>query len=130
MFSIQQIKTAHAKVKSGADFPKYIQELTGLGILSYHTYVSDGHTDYYGSDGFTISSDAKYDTLEVADTSNAAQFTHYLKLHQQGGSTYPEFCNHSAMTGVEKWIVDIEAMTCTYYDKNGNCMLEEKIPAV
>lgn len=27
MFTITQIENAHSKVKSGADFPKYIQDL-------------------------------------------------------------------------------------------------------
>jgi hypothetical protein len=30
MFTIEQIDQAHSKVKSGADFPKYIQDLKNL----------------------------------------------------------------------------------------------------
>jgi hypothetical protein len=30
MFTHDQIKVTHSKVKSGADFPNYIQELTPL----------------------------------------------------------------------------------------------------
>ena len=130
MFSIQQIKMAHAQVKSGADFPKYVQDLIALGVTHYDCYVSDGHTDYYGSDGFTISSEAKYAVLDVAGTGDTARFIDYLKLHQQGGSAYPEFCEHAALTGVEKWTVDMDAMTCSYYDKDGNTMLVEQVPVV
>lgn len=32
MFTIQQIKDAHSKVKSGADFPAYIQDIKKLGV--------------------------------------------------------------------------------------------------
>lgn len=32
MFTIEQIKEAHSKVKSGADFPNYIQDLIILGV--------------------------------------------------------------------------------------------------
>ena len=32
MFTIEQIKNAHAKVKSGADFPTYVQNLIKLGV--------------------------------------------------------------------------------------------------
>ena len=32
MFTIQQIKDAHSKVKSGADFPKYMQDIIALGV--------------------------------------------------------------------------------------------------
>ena len=49
MFTIEQIKEAHAKVKSGADFPKYVKEMKTLGVVSYDHYVADGHTNYYGA---------------------------------------------------------------------------------
>lgn len=52
MFTLEQIKEAHAKVRSGADFPTYVQDLIGLGVTCYQTYVSDGHTDYFGKKGF------------------------------------------------------------------------------
>ena len=44
MFSLEQIKAAHSKMKSGADFPSYINEIKQLGVIGYATFVSDGHT--------------------------------------------------------------------------------------
>ena len=38
MFTIQQIKEAHSKVKSGADFPKYVHDIIALGVTSYETF--------------------------------------------------------------------------------------------
>ncbi|MEP7372502.1 MAG: DUF1398 family protein [Chitinophagaceae bacterium] len=128
MFTIDQIKSAHSKVKSGADFPGYVQELISLGVLSYDTYVSDGHTKYTGENNYTIQSDAKYSQMYVAAISDSEQFRQYLKIHQQGRTDYPLFCKHSAETGVEKWKVDMMEMTCTYYDKAGNKLLVENIP--
>jgi uncharacterized protein YbcV (DUF1398 family) len=49
MFTIEQVKAAHSKVRSGADFPAFIQDIKKLGVTYYETFVSDGHTDYYGS---------------------------------------------------------------------------------
>ena len=128
MFKLEEIKEAHSKVKSGADFPKYIQDLIKLGITRYDTFVSDGHTLYFGENNYQVQSEPKYSTLEVANVSNAEKFKHYLKIHQQGQTDYPTFCNHSCVTGVEKWTVDMNHMTCTYYDKANSQMLEEKIP--
>lgn len=48
MFTTQQIEQAHEKVKSGADFPKYIQEIKGFGVQSFITFVKDSHTEYFG----------------------------------------------------------------------------------
>jgi uncharacterized protein YbcV (DUF1398 family) len=128
MFTIEQIKTAHGKVKSGADFPAYIQEIKSLGITFYETYVQDGHTDYFGTNDYKISTAARYDPLEIAATANEVQFKTDLKAHQQGKTGYPAFCNDCAASGIEKWVVAMENMTCTYYDKSGNKVLEEAIP--
>lgn len=128
MFTIEQIKQAHSKVKSGADFPAYIREIKSLGVTGYETFVKDGHTDYTGNDGQSASWDAKYAAIEVAGTSNSDEFKKHIKAHQQGLSDYPTLCKQAADCGVEKWKVDLQQLTCTYYDKKGNIMLEEKIP--
>ncbi|HVU53579.1 MAG TPA: DUF1398 family protein [Puia sp.] len=128
MFTIEQIKAAHSKVKSGTDFPNYIQDLMKLGVMGYETYVIDGHSLYFGRGGYTIGSEAKYPSLTVADTSEADAFVKGLKAHQHGQTDYPSFCRMSAGQGVEKWVVDIEKMTCTYFDKAGREMLVEQIP--
>ncbi len=128
MFTINQIKEAHSKVKSGADFPNYIQDLIKLGVASYDTFVADGHSDYYDGINYKINSEAKYPNLKIAETSDAEKFIQYLKMHQQGQTNYPNFCTHSAETGVEKWKVDLTKMTCTYFNLKGDIMLVETIP--
>ena len=128
MFTLEQIKTAHRKVKSGMDFPAYIQDIKELGVISYETFVNDGHTNYYGAVDHQISSPAKYNPLLIADISDGDQFKTDLKAHQQGKTNYPVFCSDCARSGIEKWLVSIEQMTCIYYDKNGKKILVEKIP--
>lgn len=128
MFTLEQIKTAHSKVKSGADFPAYIQDIIKLGVTSYNTYVTDGHVEYRGLENYQLTSPAKYGQLTIADTSNKDQFQKDLKAHQQGKTDYPTFCNDCAKSGIYKWEVRMDMMTCTYFDKAGNEMLTEKIP--
>jgi uncharacterized protein YbcV (DUF1398 family) len=128
MFTLDQIKAAHSKVKTGADFPAYVQELITLGVRKYDFHVNDGHTSYEGKDGFHIESPARYPEKNIAETSDTESFTRLLKAHQQGQSDFPTMCQQSADTGVEKWTVDMNEMTCTYYDKMGNKMLVEEIP--
>ena len=48
----------------------------------------------------------------------------------QGETDYFIFCNHCAETGIEKWNVNLEQMTCTYYVKIGNEILVENVPTV
>jgi uncharacterized protein YbcV (DUF1398 family) len=128
MFTLEQIKAAHTKVKSGADFPAYIQEIKKLGVIFYETYVSDGHTDYFGANNYQTTSPAKYPPLTIAETSNTQQFKLGLKEHQQGKTDFLTFIEMCATWGVDKWAVNMEKMTCTYYDKTRNEVLMEEIP--
>ncbi|MFY8033042.1 MAG: DUF1398 domain-containing protein [Flexibacteraceae bacterium] len=129
MFTLDQIKAAHSKVKSGADFLAYIQELKALGVLHYETFVAEGNTNYYGANAYNIIGDAKYPALSVAETTDGEQFKSALKAHQQGKTDYPTFCSDCAEAGILKWQVNLEAMTCTYIDTAGFEILVEEIPS-
>ena len=128
MFTVDQIHAAHAKVKTGADFPRYVQELKELGLKNYTNYVADGHTIYYGTNGYSTQGPAKYADIHVAEQATPEEFKKDIKEHQNGKTDYLTVCRQAAEAGVEKWIVDLEKMTCTYYDKAGNSLLVEIIP--
>lgn len=128
MFTVAAIEQAHDKVKSGADFPKYIQEIKAMGVLGFETWVKDSHTEYFGANGFQTSSAPQYEHLSISATTDKDRFTSQLKIHQQGGTDYYTFCKDCAETGIEKWIVDLNLMTCTYFDQTGHEILVEQIP--
>lgn len=129
MFTVEQIKEKHSKVKSGADFPAYIQDIKQLGVTAYETFVADGHTDYYGSNDYKTSTTGKYERLSIAEVSSSEQFKADLKAHQLGKTNYSTFCNDCAKSGIEKWMVSMDKMTCAYYDRAGNEVLVEQIPS-
>ncbi len=128
MFTVEQIEQAHKKVQSGADFPKYIQEIKEFGVKGFETWVKDSHTEYFGDNNFSTQSNAKYDELVISDFSSKEIFISQLKSHQQGKTDYFTFCKDCAEAGIEKWVVTLEEMTCTYFDKKGNEILVEEIP--
>ena len=128
MFTTEQIKAAHSKVKSGADFPAYVKEIKALGVTHYEAYVTDGHIDYHGASDCTAKVPAKYDSLVIADTADGEQFKAALVAHQQGKTDFLTFIRMCATFGIEKWAICMDKMTCTYYDKAGNEMLIEEIP--
>lgn len=128
MFTADQIKTAHGKVKSGADFPAYIQEIKSFGVTHYEAYVTDGHTDYHGGSGLTVTLPAEYAPIPVADVPETEKFKAELLAHQQGKTDYLTFITMCAETGIEKWEIRMDTMSCTYFDKAGNQILVEKIP--
>ncbi|MCR9064373.1 MAG: DUF1398 domain-containing protein [Cytophagales bacterium] len=128
MFTIDQIRTAHSKVKSGADFPSYIKEIKSLGVTHYEAYVSDGHIDYHGANNYTVVVPAKFDNLLVADTPQREEFKRELIAHQEGKTNFLTFIKMCASCGIEKWTIFMDKMTCVYYDKAGNELLVEPIP--
>ena len=128
MFRLTDIKEAHSRVKTGADFPAYIQDLIKLGVTKYDTFVDDGHAIFFGSNDYNIQSEPKYPALIVAEESDQEKFRNNLKMHQQGQTDYLTFCRHAAEAGVQKWRVDTNNMTCTYFDQVNHIMVEERIP--
>ncbi|SHL36054.1 DUF1398 domain-containing protein [Chryseobacterium polytrichastri] len=129
-FTIEEIKAEHQKVKNGADFPKYIQAIKNRGVSHYTVYVSDGNTEYFDQENQSDTTGSKYDTLTISKNINLENFKLRLKLHQQGGTDYLTFCKDCAENGVECWKIDLNTMTCTYFDKAENNILVEQIPSV
>lgn len=129
MFSIAQIREAHSKVKSGADFPAYIQDLIELGIQGYDIFVNDGHEEYFGVDNYRVAATKNYGTISIAPSANKERFIDFLVIHQDGQTDYQTFCNQAAICGIAKWSVNIIEMTCTYFDLLDAAILIEKIPS-
>ncbi|GAB3932960.1 DUF1398 domain-containing protein [Mucilaginibacter myungsuensis] len=128
MFTLQQLKAAHAKVKSGADFPAYVQEIKQLGLSHYQFMVDDGRTVYHSTDGEQVSGDAIYPLKTISIEASPAIVKQIITDHQQGKNDFMTFCQLVADAGVEKWVVDTSTMLCSYYDLQGNTMVAEPIP--
>jgi uncharacterized protein YbcV (DUF1398 family) len=130
MFTAQQIKEAHAKTKTGADYPRYVQDLKKLGVIKYDYVVQNGGNIYYAKDGTSVTVElAPPVCRSVSDTSSPEQLKHTIEIHQQGQTDFHTFCLQAADAGVERWTSDLEKMVCSYYDKKGNVLNAEPIPA-
>jgi uncharacterized protein YbcV (DUF1398 family) len=128
MFTIEQIRKAHSKVKSGADFPIFINEIKELGVTYYNTYVLDGHIDYYGINDYKVIATSRYQPLIITDYFNQEKFRTELKRDQDGETNYETFIKMCADCGIERWRVNINDLNCTYFNRAGNIVLEELIP--
>lgn len=127
-FTIEDIKTEHQKVKSGVDFPRYIKAIKNLGVSHYTAYVENGNTEYFDNNNQSAHTGDKYEKLTVAEKVNFENFKTRLKLHQQGGTDYMTFCKDCAENGIDGWVMNLEAMICTYFDRDGKEILVEQIP--
>ena len=128
MFSLQQITSAVAKVRTGADYPRLVQELKNLGIRRYEHFVADGTNVYHGDGGHAVRVDHPQEVIPVADVSSAEKLQHALAIHQRGETTYPMFCEQAGAAGVATWVSDLAAMTVSYIDKAGKVIVVERIP--
>ena len=128
MFTLQQLKAAHSKVKTGADFPYYVQEIKALGLIAYEFMVTDGSVVYYGENGHQVTAGAIYEPLKINVNPSADELRHTIAIHQQGKTDFITFCKQAANAGVEKWVIDTRKMLCTYQDNAGNDLVAEPIP--
>ena len=130
MFTKELIETAHNKVKSGADFPKYVKEIKNMGIKSHEVNLTDGTWIFKGVDGQVVQFKRGPENVKVSTQSSQGKFKQILSTHQKGETDYLTFCIQAGETGVERWISDFEHMTVTYLDLNGNEIDVEPIPSV
>ena len=128
MFTIEQIQAAEAKIKSGADFPNFIQEIKAMGVIRNDVFVINGMSVYYGDDDHTVQSAPAYEDLIIEVTSSVDELKEALKVHQNGATDYMTFCRQVAVAGVEKWVTDLNEMTVKYLDSAGNEMVVEHVP--
>ena len=127
-FTLEEMLAAHAKTKTGADFPKYIKEIKALGLVTYDFFVKDGVVVYHGENGYEVKGNPKYGPLVISKTANAEALRHTIAIHQQGQTDFITFCNQAAEDGVEKWVIDTSHMVCNYVDLNGDILVSEPIP--
>ncbi|KQR67390.1 DUF1398 domain-containing protein [Pedobacter sp. Leaf176] len=129
MFSIEEIKASESRIKTGADFPKFIKKIKEMGVVRNDVYVSTGLSVYFDNDDYSVqtSPDEYPPSLVINDESSADKLQHALQVHQRGETDYYTFCKQAADAGVEKWIIDLIEMTCTYLDTSQNELVKEKI---
>jgi uncharacterized protein YbcV (DUF1398 family) len=128
MFTADQIKTEHAKVKSGADFPGYIRTLRSLGVNHYDYLVADGSCTFYGQDGSEATWHPKYTGIAIAAVGSNEKLSHAIAIHQQGKTDFMTFVRQAADAGVAVWTTDLEKMVVIYKDGSGGTLLAEPIP--
>lgn len=128
MFTTDQIHEAFAKVKGGADFPQFVQDLKEVGVTHYDNFVSDGRTKFFGSNDFELEGGPKYPVKQVHTKGSSESLKRAITIHQQGQTNYDTFCQQAADAGAEKWTAHMIEMTVTYFDKNGQKLTVEPIP--
>ncbi len=127
MYTLEQINDVHARLGSAKTFAEYVRALKALGVERYDSFLSDGHSEYFGQGGYKVVSPPEHDVLAIAESSQRDAFLDHLRRHERRQTTYLEMSIGLAQSGIEKWSVDTGRMTMTFYDRSGNQMLAEQI---
>jgi uncharacterized protein YbcV (DUF1398 family) len=127
VFTLDQINDIHERLGKQATLPRYLQALKAIGVDKYDSFITDGHSEYYGNESQKVVSSAVHETLTIAKTSNREGLLRHLNLHNQGKTSYVEMSTSLADSGIEKWTFDTSKMTITYIDIDGRKMFVEAI---
>jgi uncharacterized protein YbcV (DUF1398 family) len=127
-FTAENIKAIYSRPRTGEDFPALIRELKGVGVISYDHMIETGANVFHGHSGETLALSNLGPACPVSDRANVESLKKIISEHQRGLSNYPTLCRLVGEAGVEKWVCDLLAMTCSYFDKSGRKMHVELIP--
>jgi hypothetical protein len=82
MFTLGQINEIHDEFGRADMLPQYLQTLKGIGVRKYDSFIFDGHSEYFGKNGYCVISPPIHSVLVVAETSNQHKFLEHLNLHK------------------------------------------------
>ena len=127
-FTVENIKAIYSRPRTGADFPALIRELKGAGVTSYDHMIETGANVFHGCNGEALTLEKMGPPCPVSARPDVESLKRIISEHQRGLSNYPTLCRLVGEVGVEKWVCDLSAMTCSYFDKSGQQMHVELIP--
>ncbi|MFC6159461.1 DUF1398 family protein [Kribbella jiaozuonensis] len=122
MFTIDQINEIHDTLGKATTLPAYLNALKAIGVVESVSFVTDGHTEHLGADGYVVSTPPAHQTFTIAEVSDRRLLTEALKE-----TNYEKMSKALADSGIEKWIFDTHALTIAYLDKAANVLLKEDV---
>src|SRR5580693_6089419 len=115
--------------REAATWTRLIRDLKALRIVSYDHWRESGSNTFYDKNGYSVILASNGPAVAVSSQPNLELLKKYIALHQSGQTNYPTLCGQAGEAGVEKWTSDLQAMTCSYFDKSGRQIHVELIPA-
>lgn len=128
-FSIAAIQEAH-ELYTGPDFPKLIKVFKAMGMKTNSFNLETGVVTYTNSLGEKLVSEGIKVDFNIVEKGNYEGAIIALQRNQRGESDFYTFCNEVAKAGVYKWVIDLDKMTCAYFDKVEQVIIIESIPAL
>jgi hypothetical protein len=70
MFTLEQINRIHAQLGKQATLPQYLLTLKAIGVDKCDSFITDGHSEYFGKEGHQVISSSAHEELKIAEISN------------------------------------------------------------
>jgi uncharacterized protein YbcV (DUF1398 family) len=125
-FTIADIERAHA-----ATGPEGVcgtmRLLRGLGVARYISHISDGHSEFFDGSGNVLRTEPLHPPYPVADTPDPDAAKLALGRHARGETDYFTFARQLTAAGVATWLMDPDAMTCTFCCRSGVPLFAEPL---
>ena len=51
MFTFEQINDIHDRLGNAETLAQYLEALKNIGVDKYDSFITDGHSEYFGKDG-------------------------------------------------------------------------------
>ena len=125
MFTLEQINDIHDRFGNAETLSQYLEALKNIGVDTYDSFITDGHSEYFSKDGHKVVSPPEHEKISIAEICDRESFIKHLYLHNQGETNYMEMSKGLANSGIEKWTFDTNKMTIAYYDTVGYKILVE-----
>lgn len=128
-FSLESIHRAQ-NLFTGPDFPKLVREYRKMGIVTNIYNIEIGLVIYENKNGKQIKDSGIKVNFEIIPSAVYIDALLSLQKNQKGESDFLSFCNEIGKAGIYKWVVNLENMTCNYYDKKETIVISENVPYV
>ena len=88
MFNLEQINRIHDQLGKQATLLQYLQALKAIGVDKCDSFISDGHSEYFGKYGHKVISSSAHEELKIAEISNREDFIKHLNLQNQRETSF------------------------------------------
>ena len=101
--------------------------LSGIGVARLDSYRRDGHSEFFGSDDRSVSSEPAHEFLTIADNSDRDAFVEHPARHERGETDSVEMSKGLAASSGEKWTMNTIELSVTYLNIQGDILMVEQL---
>src|SRR6478735_11938666 len=106
MFTLDQIQEIHERLGKRSLITQYLKALHAIGVEKYDSFISDGHSEYFGKESQKVISPPSHAELSISKTCQLEGLLKHLSLHNEGKINYYEMSEGLAKSGIQKWSFD------------------------